>query len=491
MKKIYLFNTLGRKKEEFVPLEEGRVRLYDCGPTVYDYAHIGNMWRYLVSDFLRRILEYNGLKVKQVVNITDVGHLTEDDLLAADTGEDKMIVAAKREKKTVEEVAQFYTTAYFKDRRRLNILTPTVVCRATDHIKEMIALIQVLEKKGYAYRLPDRVCFDVKKFKDYGKLSGKNLRELKVGARLEPIKGKKNPYDFSLWIIDETHLMKWPSPWGVGYPGWHIECSAMSMKYLGEQLDIHTGGEDNIFPHHENEIAQSEAATGKQFVRYWVHVRHSLVEGKKMSKSKGTMYRLDDLIKRGFDPLAFRYLCLTNHYRKNLNFSFRSLAAAQRALTRLRFLVLRWRKRTDRETPAEEKKAREKFLELINDDIGTPQALSFLWQVAASPQISPTSKLNLILDFDQVFGLGLAEYRFQVPPSIKRLIKKREEYRRERRFKEADRLREKIRKEGYLLEDTPKGTKVKPLLVDSGEDSSYNAKDYSNLLKEDEEREDD
>ncbi len=460
---------MSRRREEFRPLKSDYVRIYDCGPTVYDYAHIGNLWRYLASDFLRRILEYNGYRVKQVMNITDVGHLTEDDLLAADTGEDKMEVAARREKKTPLEVAAFYTEAYFRDRRALNILDPHVVPKATEHIKEMIKIIQGLEKKGYAYHLPDRICYDVERFKNYGRLAGIDVHQLKVGARLEPIKGKKNPYDFSLWILDPQHLMKWDSPWGVGYPGWHIECSAMSMKYLGPQLDIHSGGEDNIFPHHENEIAQSEAYTGKQFVRYWFHVRHNLVNGQKMSKSKGNFYRLADLEKRGYEPLAYRYLALTNHYRKPLNFTFPALAAAQKALQKMRLLVWQWRQETKpakKLSPAA-RQWQQKFLTAINNDVGTPQGLSIAWQMIDS-DLPPAEKLALLLDFDRVFGLKLGEWRLQVPPEIKKLVQEREKWRQKGDYQKADQLREELLQRGWQVQDRPEGPLVLPQLPTAG-----------------------
>jgi len=475
VRKIYLFNTWGRKKEVFRPLKKDFVRIYDCGPTVYFYAHIGNLWRYLVSDFLRRILEYNGYRVKQVMNITDVGHLTEDDLLAADSGEDKIEVAARKEKKTVWQIAEFYTQAYLKDRRYLNILDPHVICKATEHIPQMIALIKKLEAKGFAYRLPDRVCFDVAKFKNYGKLSGKKLEELKMGARLEPIPGKKNPYDFSLWIKDEKHLMKWDSPWGVGYPGWHIECSAMSMHYLGPQLDIHSGGEDNIFPHHENEIAQSEAVTGKRFVRYWIHVRHNLVGGKKMSKSKGNLYLLSDLLQRGFSPLSYRYLCLTNHYRSKLNFTWRALKASQKALERLRGLVAQWRKTASSPDRKAEKRWQAKFVEAINDDIGTPQGLAVMWEMIADKSLPAASKLNLVLDFDRVLGLRLEqEEKIKIPAAILKLVKEREKLREKGDFAQADKIRQQIAKKGFALQDTPEGTVVKPVVIDDHHSSSYN-----------------
>ena len=465
---IILHNTFSKKKEEFEPLSEGKVLMYDCGPTVYFYAHIGNLWRYCVSDFLRRIFEYNRYDVNQVMNITDVGHLTEDDLLAGDTGEDKLEVTARKERKTPQEIAKHYTKAFFKDRERLNILDPKITCKATDYIPQMIELISKLEKKGFAYRLDDRICFNVSKFKNYGKLSGKKLDQLLVGVRLEPIAGKKNPYDFSLWIKDDKHLMKWDSPWGVGYPGWHIECSAMSMAHLGDQIDVHTGGEDNIFPHHENEIAQSEAVIGKgkRFVKYWIHVRFNLVNGKKMSKSNGTMYLMKDLVKQGYDPLSYRYLCLTNHYRSNLNFTFRSLADSQRALNKLRMLVLKWKKSTERRAEEKEEEYIKKFTKAINNDVGTPQALALLWQVVAAKDLGNSPKLSLILDFDSVMGLGLDNYKFKVPEKIRKLAEEREGLRRKKKYKDADKIRGYIEKMGFSVEDSGGRLKIKPLSVD-------------------------
>lgn len=454
--KLKLYNTLTKKKEEFKPLKSDYVRQYDCGPTVYWYAHIGNMWRYLISDFLRRTLKYNGYQVKQVMNITDVGHLTEDDL-AADTGEDKMAVAAKREKKTPQQIASFYTQAFFKDTKRLNILRPQVVPKATEHIKEMIELVKKLEKKGYAYWAGDKYfVYDIAKFKDYGKLSGKKLDELQSGARLEAVPGKRNPFDFALWIKDPQHLMRWPSPWGVGYPGWHLECSAMSMKYLGPTLDIHTGGEDNIFPHHENEIAQSEAATGKQFVRYWLHVRHNLVDGKKMSKSKGNFFVLQDLIDKSYDPLAFRYLCLTVHYRKNLNFTWQSLEGAEKALNKLRQQIGKWP--ISKKTISEFEK---KFQGAINNDLDLPQALAVVWDLVKSNYPEEEKKATL-LKFDQVLGLKLEEFK-PVKPSKKvaELVEEREKLREEKKWQEADKVRKKAAKLGWQIEDTNQGPKLR------------------------------
>jgi len=468
---LKFYNTLSRGKEVFKPLEPPEVKLYDCGPTCYFYAHIGNMWRYVISDLLRRTLEYNGYKVKQVMNITDVGHLTEDDL-AADTGEDKMVVAAKKEKKTPKQIAEFYTKAFFKDTERLNILKPHVVPKATEHIPEMIELIKILEKKGYAYWAGDKYfVYDISKFKDYGKLSGKKLEELQAGARLEPVPEKKNPFDFALWIKDPEHLMRWDSPWGVGYPGWHIECSVMSMKYLGETLDIHTGGEDNIFPHHENEIAQSEAATGKQFVRYWVHVRHNLVDGQKMSKSKGNFYILQDLVNKGFDPLAYRYLCLTTHYRRNLNFTWKGLKGAQNSLNslyekvrELKSDIPSFRRPSKKRDKKLEENYKKKFLGLINDDLNTPQALALMWKLIKDKKISSQEKHQLLLDFDRVFGLRLKDIKKEkIPSDLLNLTKQRQKYREQGLWQKADEVRKEVKKLGYKIEDTEKGPKIKKL----------------------------
>jgi len=462
--KIKLYNTLSKKIEEFKPLKSDFVRMYDCGPTVYFYAHIGNMWRYLVSDLLRRTLEYNGYKVEQVMNITDVGHLTEDDLLAADTGEDRMAVAAKREKKTPEEIAEFYTQAFFKDRERLNLLPPHVVPKATEHIQAMIDLIKILEKKGYTYWAGEKYfVYEISKFKNYGKLSGKKLDQLRAGVRLEPIKEKRHPFDFALWIKDPKHLMHWDSPWGVGYPGWHIECSAMSMKYLGPTLDIHSGGEDNIFPHHENEIAQSEAATGKTFVRYWVHIRHNLVDGKKMSKSKGNYYLLQDLIDKGFDPLAFRYLCLTAHYRTNLNFTWESLEGARTALNKLRDRVQEWdKKKKFIGLSVQAQGFNNSFKLALANDLQMPQALATLWRMVNDKVITDGEKYKLLKDWDMVLGLKLTEVKkVKIPVMVKELAEKREELRNQGKWQEADEVRKKMEALGWLIEDTPGGPKVR------------------------------
>ncbi len=469
MSQIKIYNTASGKKEVFQPLKDDYVRVYDCGPTVYDYAHIGNFWRYLISDFVRRTLEYNNYKVKQVMNITDVGHLTDDDL-AADTGEDKIEKAAKKAEKTPGQIADFYTAAFLKDLRRLNIQQPTHMPKATEHIGQMIDLIKKLEEKGYTYRAGDYLCFDIGKFSSYCKLSKKNLQDLQAGERLEPIDEKKNPFDFALWVNDEEHLQKWDSPWGAGYPGWHIECSAMSMEYLGEQIDIHSGGEDNIFPHHENEIAQSEAATGKQFVKYWLHVRHNLVEGEKMSKSAGNMVTVQNIIDRGYKPLSYRYLCLTVHYRSHFNFTWDSLKAGEKAYNRLKRFTSELQKEAEGKaggiTPqlAEYK---DNFTSYINNDFNTPQAIAVLWDLIKSYrsgdlQSTPENILSLISNYDRVLGLKLLEKeeKKEINKEIDPLIEKREKARRQGDYQQADEIRRQIEEQGYRLEDTPQGPRI-------------------------------
>ncbi len=468
MAELELYNTMLREKEVFQPLHPPKVGIYDCGPTVYFYAHIGNMWRYVISDILRRVLEYNGYKVKQVMNITDVGHLTEEDL-AADTGEDKILMAAKKEKKTPEQIAKFYGDAFFKDRKKLNILEPHIVCKATEHIADMIELIKKIEQNGYAYWAGEKYfVYNISKFKDYGKLSGKKLDELEAGTRLEPVPGKKNPFDFALWIKDPEHLMRWDSPWGVGYPGWHIECAAMSMKYLGATIDVHTGGEDNVFPHHENEIAQAEAATNKQFVRYWIHVRHNLVDSQKMSKSKGNFYILQDIIGKGFNPLSYRYLCLNTHYRTNLNFSWEALKGAENSLenlyqsTREIRQSIRFFRRPSKKCYIEQ--FQERFLEAINDDLNMPRALAVMWQMIKDNNVLAREKYRLLLDFDRVFGLGLDRIReIKIPKKISKLVESRERYRKQEKFEQADEIRKEIEKMGYRVEDGESGARIKPL----------------------------
>ena len=456
---MQIYNTLTKKKEEFKPIKDKEVGLYTCGPTVYDYDHIGHAWNYFNSDILRRVLEYNGYKVKHVMNITDVGHMTSD----ADEGEDKLEKGAKREGKTPWEIAEFYTKIYLENRKKMNFLEPQIICKATEHIPEMIKLNKKLVEKGFAYETADALYFDVAKFPNYGQLSGNTLKQLKAGSRIDVNPNKKNPYDFALWVKavgkHKSHIMVWDSPWGKGFPGWHIECSAMSMKYLGEHFDIHTGGEDNIFPHHECEIAQSEAATGKKFVNYWFHTRFLMVEGHKMSKSLNNFYRLQDLEKKGLSPLALRYLFLNAHYRSQLNFTWKSLEAAQLGLERLRRQILNLGKKKGRL----DKKFKNKFIEKINNDLNVPQALALVQEILKT-KLDNKDKLATILDFDKVLGLkldNLKTEKIEVPKEIKKLVRQREQARKKQDWDEADALRNKIKEAGFFVEDTANGSLIK------------------------------
>jgi cysteinyl-tRNA synthetase len=454
---LKLYNTLTRKKEIFKPLKPKKVGVYTCGPTVYDYDHLGHAWNYTQADILRRTLEYNGYKVKQAMNITDVGHLTSD----ADTGEDKMEKSAKEKKKTVWEIADFFAKIYFENRKKLNLLPPDIVCKATDHIKEMIELIELLLKKGYAYKIDDGVYFDVQKFPKYGRLSGNTLKNIKAGARVGVNPQKRHPADFALWKITPKSVkrqMEWNSPWGKGFPGWHIECSAMSIKYLDPSFDVHTGGEDNIFPHHECEIAQSEAATGKKFVRYWFHPRFLKIEGEKMSKSLKNFFTIADIEKKGFSALNLRYLFLTGHYRTPFNFTWQGLKAAQIALNKLYEIV----SSLDSGNKGKiDKKYKESFLTALNNDINTPQALSVVWQLIKDKKIKNAEKKKTLLDFDKVLGLNLNKIKkTAIPSPIKKIAAEREKARKNKDWQKADELRKEIEKLGYKVEDTPEGPKI-------------------------------
>ncbi len=459
---LKLYNTLTRKVQEFKPINPHNVGMYTCGPTVYDYAHIGNFRTYTTSDLLLRTLEYNNFQVKFIMNLTDVGHLTGDNLGDADTGEDRMEKSAKKEGKSAWDIAKFYTDAFLKDFERLNLTKPQLFAKATDHIDEQIKLIKKLEEKGFTYKTSDGIYFDTSKFPDYGKLS--TLDQIKEGARVEPNPEKKNPRDFALWKFSHTNgrsfdfalrrQMEWESPWGVGFPGWHIECSAMSMKYLGESFDIHVGGIDLASTHHPNEIAQAEAATGKPFVRYWVHGAFILADSKRMSKSLGNNYTVSDVVKKGFDPLSLRYLYLQTHYRQEMNFTFEALQSAQTALNRLRETVSTF------DSPkigcAE---FEQKFLDVINNDLNMPEALAVVWELLKSDY--PThAKAESLFKFDSVLGLNLtkkSEVRSQkseVPAEVMKLVEEREELRKNKRFHLADQLRNKIKKLGYDVQDT-------------------------------------
>lgn len=458
-----LYNSLTKKIEEFIPLNPPHVGMYTCGMTVYYNAHIGHGRKYTNDDILRRSLTYLGYEVEHVQNVTDVGHLSSD----ADSGEDKLEKGATREGKTVWEVAEYYTKNFYESMDKLNILRPNVICKATDNIPEQIELIKRILANGYAYDTPEAVYFDTAKFKNYGELFGQKLEEKKTAVREEVQEGehKKHPADFSLWFKRvgrfTNHTMHWDSPWGDGFPGWHIECSAMSMKYLGEQFDIHTGGIDHLPIHHPNEIAQSEAATGKHpFVRYWLHYAFLTVDGVKMSKSLGNFYTIDDIIKKGFDPLTLRYFYFSAHYKKTLNFTFDALTASQVALNRLKAQVAALKNEKERNvlSPEKAKKVEEfrnKFTASLNDDLNVPQALAVVWDTLKS-NIPSQDKYDLILSFDEVLGLKLSEASNEtkeIPSDVKKMLKKREELRKDGKYEEADKLRDELIKMGYTVSD--------------------------------------
>ncbi len=469
---IHIYNTLTRRKETFRPVEPGKVRMYNCGPTVYDQAHIGNLRTYIGADVARRAFEYLGYEVRQVMNITDVGHLTSD----ADEGEDRMAVGVRRTGRDPWEIAERCANLFFQDTAALNILRPHVTPKATDHIPDMIDLVQRLEEKGYTYRIGDGIYFDVSRFPDYGRLTGQSLDEMRAGARVAVNPEKRHPADFALWRkAAPEHIMQWDSPWGRGFPGWHIECSAMSMAYLGQTLDIHTGGEDHIATHHPNEIAQSEAATGKPFVNYWLHMRFLRwnADDRRMSKSSGEFLVVSDLAARGYDPLAFRYHCLTASYRVPLTFSWEAMEGAAESLGRLRDSVRRLHDATC-DTPAAEPPAAlaKRFRAAVADDLDMPGALAATWEaIRAANRAEDTPQkralLDLVLDFDRVLGLRLADaaegrgesVTRPLPAEVAALIAQREAARAARDWAAADALREAIRKHGYEVQDTPSGTR--------------------------------
>ena len=453
-----LYNTLSRQVEEFAPIKPLRVGIYICGPTVYDFAHLGHSRTYINSDVLVRALKWLDFEPYAVMNITDVGHLTSN----SDTGEDKLEKQAKKEAKPILEIAKFYTEDFFKMRRALNILDPDKITPATEYIPEMIELVKKLEDKGYTYKTSDGVYFDTSKFKAYGQLARLDLEGMKEGWRVDKNPEKKHPADFALWKFappEEKRQLEWDSPWGKhGFPGWHIECSAMSLKELGETLDIHTGGVDHIAIHHTNEIAQSEAATGKPFVKYWFHSNFLDIDGEKMSKSLNNYIRLEDLIKKGYDPPALRYLFLTGHYRTKMNFTFTALDAAAEAYSRLKSMAADWQGKRQRTQLSPEKLDKLQGLSLqfktaVEADLNLPQALAVVWQMAKS-NIPEQDKWELISDWDQVLGLGLgAVKKLEISAEIKQLMIQREELRRNRQWAEADKLRQQIIDKGYKIED--------------------------------------
>jgi len=462
---LKIYNTLTRKVEEFKPINPPIVKMYTCGPTVYEYSHIGHMRRYVGDDILIRTLEFNNFKVKQVMNITDVGHLTSD----SDTGEDKMEKGAQKFGMSVWDIAKKFEKQFFNSADALNIKRPNIVMRATDYIPEQIVFIQSLEKKGFTYKIDDGIYFDTSKFKTYGRLRGEQkAQELKAGARVEMVKGKKNPTDFALWKFTPSgtrRQMEWESPYGLGFPGWHIECSTMAIKGLDtETLDIHTGGIDHIAIHHTNEIAQSEAATGKQFVKYWVHHNFLHVDRQKMSKSIGNIYTVEEVVRRGFDPMSLRYLYLQTHYRQEMNFTWPALEAAQIAYKRLIDEVSKFK---NPKIGCAEYEGN--FLDAINDDLNMAKALSIVWEMIKS-DYPDSAKAESIYKMDQVLGLDLEKARQKrkkikiiVPSEVQRLIEERNKLRKQQSYIQADHIRNKIKKLGFNIKDTKKGVEVEKI----------------------------
>ncbi len=460
---IKFYNTLSRKKEEFIPLQKDTVKIYSCGPTVYSFQHIGNLRAALCWDFLKRTLRYFNFKVIDVMNITDVGHLVSDE----DAGEDKMLKAAKKENKDPFEIARFYEDVYKQDLNKLNIIPPTYMPRATDHIKEQIQIIQELEKGGFTYKTSDGIYFDVEKFKDYGKLSGQSLEQKKAGARVQVDSEKHNPQDFALWKFltkeNENHIMKWDSPWGQGFPGWHIECSAMSHKYLGSQFDIHTGGIEHIPVHHENEIAQNTCSHEVDKINFWMHNNHMLVDGEKMSKSLGNTYTIADLEKRGFDPLALREICLRSHYRKQINFTFESLEAGVANVKKINDFVARLNNMIASPDVKDElaktyKKRLDEFENGLKDDLNTPIAVAAVYEF-----INDVNKKKILSEKDKEMAiefmqrvdkvLGLIKQN-EIPAEIIELAQKRLKARADKNWEESDKLRDEITLKGYEIKDS-------------------------------------
>jgi len=453
---LKLYNTLSRKKEKFVPVKDKQVGMYVCGPTIYDYVHIGNLRAYVFSDVLRRTLKANGFKIKEVMNLTDV--------------DDKTIRDSQKAKKSLKDFTKKYELAFLRDIKTMNIEKPEVMPRATEHIREMVGIVKTLLKKKIAYKTDDGIYFSIKKFRDYGKLSKIDVKNLlaKASGRVNSDEyDKENIHDFVLWKFwdEKDGNVFWKTELGKGRPGWHIECSAMSSKYLGKQFDIHCGGVDLIFPHHENEIAQSEAAFGKKpWVKYWLHNEWILVDGKKMSKSLGNFYKLKDIINKDYSPMDLRYFYLSGHWRKPLNFTWKNLDAAKNALKRLKTLIAEMKKSHEKINKKKIDGAFNQFLEIINDDLNTPKALSFMWEIVREDKLNDSEKYKLVLKFDEILGLNLnKEEKIDVPAKIKKLIKEREKARKKKDFVTADKIREEIKKEGWYVEDSGNGGKVRRL----------------------------
>ncbi len=453
---LYFYNTLTRKKEKFLPIDKKEVRIYSCGPTVYKNATIGNMRTNIFQDTLRRTLKYNGYKIKHVMNITDVGHLVSD----GDEGEDKMLKSAKEENKSPLEIAKYYTDLFFKDLERLNLEKPEIICKATEHINDMIEYVKKLVENGYAYETSTAIYFDVSKLDEYGILSGISLDDQKAGARVDIDTEKRNPYDFALWIkAPENHLMKWDSPWGLCYPGWHIECSAMGQKYLGEQFDIHTGGIDLIPTHHENEIAQSKGKCGKIPARFWMHGEYLLINGGKMSKSLGNVYLLDDIVNRGYEPIVYKLFCYSCHYKNKLNFTWEAMDSTAKSLTRLREGYQKHLLGDSNVSKEIIESYENKFHEAINDDLNMPQAVSVVWDVVKN-NIKSKQFAELLDKFDTVLGIDISkkpEEKIDIPEEVIKIAEKRKIARENKDWNESDKLRDSINELGYIIKDNKDG----------------------------------
>ena len=456
--KIKFYNTLTRKKQVFKPLEGNLVKMYVCGPTIYDYAHIGNWRAYVFADVLRRFLKFSGYAVKEVMNLTDV--------------DDKTIRNSQKAKESLRIFTDKFERVFLEDMKNLNVEKPEVIPRATEHIKEMVSIIKKLIDKKIAYKTNDGIYFSIKKFKDYGKLSRINLNELKEGGSERVSKDeydKESANDFALWKFhtNEDGEVFWETEIGKGRPGWHIECSAMSMKYLGESFDIHVGGADLVFPHHENEIAQSEAVTGKKFVNFWLHNEWILVDGKKMSKSLGNFYKLKDIIEKGYSPMDLRYFYLSKIYRQQLNFTWTNLKNSKNSLDRLKNILSSIKKSAKNSTKKNKKNiesAKKQFLEILGDDLNTPKALSFMWEILREEKLNDAEKYELVLEFDRVFGLNLEkEEEIEIPKEIKLLVEKRENARSDKDWKKADEIRKKINELGFAVDDGEDGAKIRKL----------------------------
>ena len=458
---LALYNSFTKKIEDFEPINKDEVLMYTCGPTVYDYAQIGNFRTYSTADFLYRTLLYNDYTVKYIMNLTDLGHLSGDNLGDADTGEDRLEKAAEKEHKSVKEIADFYIKAFYKDYEALNLKKPAKFTRATDYIQEQIELIAQLENKGFTYQVHDGIYFDTSKFAEYGNLSGLTSENVLEGARVEPNPQKKNPTDFALWKFSPTDQRRWQeygSPWGVGFPGWHIECSAMILRELGPSIDLHLGGEDLKMTHHQNEIAQSECATGQKFVKYWVHSAFLQVDGGRMGKSLGNAYTVDDIINRGYSAMDLRFFYMTAHYRSSLNFTWESIQSSHNSLKRLYDFISSYNENADAEVNTA---LMQKFNTALLEDLNMPKAIAVVWEVLKS-EIDEASKVRTLLEMDAVLGLKLEDHvGFQIPGKVQSLAKMRWEYKKSGIFDKADTLRKEMAEMGYVVEDLKDGYKVK------------------------------